>query len=188
MVEVTWLPPQELNGETVWYEIHWQTESSVYGVRQKGERTVLDDKNNTSNRNIKFKIADLYNLAPNQTYLIWVRAYSENNVTFSDSDSVQIRTYPEPNDIILLNNTAHSLDISWKMSSHIEHCMIQYSDVISNQWKDITNDSKLDTFNVLVQELKPKMKYKFRLILKYIKYPVPYIWPSDTRFIFETLG
>lgn len=197
MVSVKWLPPQILNGDTVSYEIHYQTESKVSGVRQKGEQTVTDDLSWSSPGDLlheqqqKYRICDLLNLSPNQTYLIWVRAYSENNETFTDSDKILIQTYPEPNDILLKNSSASGLEITWTWSPHIQNCVVQYTDVISNQWRDITASNDV-TANIIIHlsmnDLKPKMKYRFRLALQYAEYDEVYVWPPDTRFVFETLG
>lgn len=190
MVSIKWQPPQILNGDTVSYEIHYQTESKVSGVRQKGEQTMPDDL--SWSPDVKYKICDLLNLSSNQTYLIWVRVYSENNETFTDSDKILIQTYPEPNDILLKNSSASNLNITWTWSVHIQNCVVQYTDVISNQWRDIvSSNAPYSPDNILdlsINDLKPKMKYRFRLALKYAKYNKVYVWPPDTRFVFETLG
>lgn len=190
MVEVKWLPPIELNGESVLYEIHWRTEGTIHGVRQKGEQTVFRDKDSSNSLNNipKYKVTTLSKLSPNQGYKLWVRAYSENNESFSDSDSISIKTYPEPNDIILLNNSAKSLHVNWKLPTDVKNYVIQYKKTLSNTWRDITNNTNDGFINVFVHDLLPKMKYMFRLNLKYRDYPEWFVWPKDTRFVFETKG
>lgn len=66
-VEVQWLPPQEFNDESVWYEVHWCTEGMVAGVRQKTDEDIM---NTASLKNVHR--ANLKNLLPGQTYRIWV--------------------------------------------------------------------------------------------------------------------
>lgn len=190
MVEVKWLPPEELNGESVLYEIHWRTEGTINGVRQKGEQVVFRDKEslNSLNKIPKYKVKILSKLSQNQTYLLWVRAYSENNKTYSDSDSISVKTYPEPNDIVLMNSTANTLTVHWKITPDIKRYIIQFTNAAINRWRDITNDTQDGILKATVKYLSPKTNYMFRLNLKYMDYPEWYIWPQDTRFTFETLG
>lgn len=186
MVEVKWLPPKELNGESVLYEIHWRTESPVHGIWQKGEQIVFRDKESTNLNQIpKFRIRTLSDLMPNLSYIIWVRAYSENNQTYSDSENINVKTYPEPEDLILLNKTAKSLHVNWRYPSEVKNYVIQYKKILSNTWKEITNVSQDGFF---VSNLLPKMKYLFRLNLKYQDYPEWFVWPKNKGYVFETQG
>lgn len=50
---------------------------------------------------------------------IQVRANSQNSKTYSDSDGVVIKTYPEPNNITLLHATPYALNISWIPSKNV---------------------------------------------------------------------
>lgn len=45
-----------------------------------------------------------------------------------------------------------------------------------------------DNHTYLVENLKPKTQYTFELSLYYPSSEDPYIWPSDGRFTYETLG
>lgn len=189
MVEVKWLPPQELNGESVLYEVHWLTEG-IDGVRQKGEQIVSRDKDtmNSLNKIPKYKVKVLTKLTPNQVYTLWVRAHSENNETHSDSNTISVRTYPEPNDFVLLNSSSTTLAISWKLMPDVKQYLIQYSLVNYNEWKTISNGTKEETLVINVRSLSPKMKYKFQMKLKYLDYTDWFVWPQDQRYVFETLG
>lgn len=165
------------------YEIHWQTEAADSGIRQKGEQTVPDQ----SGENLK---AYLQKLTPNETYSVWVRAYSETNDTSSDSVNVQIRTFPEPNNITLVLKTAYTLELEWEISPFVERYVVQYCMLTSHEWLEVTK-TVVKEHQVLVmnvEHLKPKTSYKFRFILQYPRYDEDYIWPTDARFVFETEG
>ncbi|XP_066156235.1 proto-oncogene tyrosine-protein kinase ROS isoform X1 [Euwallacea fornicatus] len=185
---VNWLPPEQLNGEIVHYEIHWLTEGSLTGVRQKGEQSVSDVK--TIDHDSQTLTTLLPKLSPNETYTVWIRAYSETNETSSDSDRVQITTYPEPAVFELVNKTSQTLYLSWEITSHIQEYKVEYAPITStNKWKPVAAGEERDSFVAIVAEnLKPKTQYKFRLSLLYEQYPEWYVWPSDSRFTFETLG
>ncbi|XP_025828950.1 proto-oncogene tyrosine-protein kinase ROS isoform X3 [Agrilus planipennis] len=188
MAEIVWAPPEKLNGEFVSYEIHWQTEST-HGIRQKGEQEVKNLQKHVANDTLF--TSTLSKLAPNETYSIWIRAKSQTNESFNDSDSIIVKTFPEPSEISLLNATATTLQIIWKPYTYAEKVDIQYSLLASNVWKDISEDrveyDGNDTI-IIVDDLKPKTQYKFRMKLLYPLYSEPHYWPHDVRFIFETLG
>jgi proto-oncogene tyrosine-protein kinase ROS len=185
MAKVSWSPPQELNGATVHYEIYWQTERTLSGVRQKEQPNVEQQQSNST----QFLTTVLNKLSPNETYTIWVRAYSENNETSSDSEKVQINTYPEPSDLVLVNKTAYVLVLAWEAHNHIGLYSVQFSPITSHEWENVTVDNRTGESVIVVKEnLKPKTQYKFRLVLFYKNYSEEYVWPQDSRFIYETLG
>lgn len=184
-IEVEWLRPKELNGRTVSYLIDWETEVIDFGIRQTGEQKVFE------NSEINYK-AVLNNLSPNVTYSIWVRACSETNESCSDSKKLHITTFPEPENITLISKTAYSLKVQWIMVSHIENYTMQYSEIRNfENWIDIERPfivKNQENITAEINNLQPKTQYKFRLSLWYPKYQQEYIWPSETRFIFETKG
>lgn len=184
LARVNWLPPEELNGLVVYYEIHWQSEGSLSGVRQKGEQPVSDTR---SENNTMFATL-LHKLSPNETYIVWVRAYSETNESSSDSEKVQITTYPEPASFILTNRTAYSMKLSWKIIEHINNFSVEYTPITSNFWSPVDTIEEKNKIQISIEDLNPKMQYKFRLVLFYENDTELYVWPSDARFTFETLG
>ncbi|XP_030754698.1 proto-oncogene tyrosine-protein kinase ROS-like isoform X3 [Sitophilus oryzae] len=188
LVQVNWSPPSQLNGDVIRYEIHWLTEGSLTGVRQKGEQPVSDLRFVDKKMDVLTTL--LQKLSPNETYTVWIRAYSETNETSSDSDRVQITTYPEPSEFELTNRTSQSLFLMWEVTPHIYKYSIQYAPITStNTWIGVKQtDQNDDLVEIAVEDLKPKNQYKFRLALLYDKYPEWYVWPSDSRFTFETLG
>ncbi|XP_044756024.1 proto-oncogene tyrosine-protein kinase ROS isoform X2 [Coccinella septempunctata] len=187
LAEVTWKPPLKLNGETVFYEVHWQTEGTRSGVRKKEEQPVQEHQT-TENTQKTFK-SFLHKLSPNETYTVWIRAYCENNATSTDSEKVKIVTYPEPSGINLLNKTSQTMSLSWNNSQHVQSAKIQYSTPISDHWLNATLlEQKKDVLYFHVKDLQPKSFYRFRLSLIYEKYKTEFVWPLDSKFTFETLG
>lgn len=181
LAKVSWLPPQQLNGIIVHYEIHWQTEGTLSGIRQKGEQPVPSNNLTTL----------IHKLSPNETYTIWVRAYSESNETSTDSERIEITTFSEPSNLILLNKTANSLKLNWIIAPYIVKYSVEYSAITSNHWRvieDLEFNGNESSVTVNVYNLLPKSQYKFRIKLLYEKYPELYIWPTDSRFTYETLG
>ncbi|KAI4460354.1 tyrosine-protein kinase receptor [Holotrichia oblita] len=188
LLKVSWLPPEEFNGDTIYYEIHWQTESTTSGIRQKSDQTVME--NNMSFEAKPFS-AYLTRVSPNETYLVWVRAYSRTNVTFTDSASEKITTFPEPDNITIANYSAYLLRLEWKTSNYISNYTLQYTLLTSNDWKNVLDYQIIIDGGLITAEignLKPKTQYKFRFLLTYPKYDRLYIWPKDSRFTFETSG
>lgn len=188
LLKVSWLPPEEFNGDTVYYEIHWQTESTTSGIRQKSDQTVME--NNLSLESKPFS-AYLTRISPNETYLVWVRAYSRTNTTFTDSASEKITTFPEPDNITIANYSAYLLRLEWKISDYISNYTLQYTLLTSNDWKNVSDYQIIigdDVITAEIENLKPKTQYKFRFLLTYPKYDRLYTWPKDSRFTFETLG
>lgn len=188
LIKVKWMEPEEIDGKFVYYQIHWQTEGTSTGVRHKSEQPLLNYEKNVQNF-----YSDFVNfLSPNKTYDIWVRAFSQTNHTHTDSKIVKgIRTYPEPDNITLLNNTAYALYLQWKLPTNVDKYTVQYALLTSNDWKNISEDSITIDDNlakIMLNNLKPKTQYKFRLVLKYPNWNGEYAWPRIFQFTFETLG
>lgn len=47
-------------------------------------------------------------------------------------------------------------------------------------------DNTKDTYTI--ENLEPKTRYRFSILLYFSKRDTPYNWPPDSRFVFETLG
>lgn len=79
------------------------------------------------------------------------------------------------------------------MISHVENYTMQFCEMRRfENWIDIKDEfiteEKETTVIAEITGLNPKTQYKFRLNLWYPKYAQEYVWPSETRFIFETEG
>lgn len=64
---------------------------------------------------------------------------------------------------------------------------IQYREAGSANWNNLLKETE-DTNIYFVDHLLPKTYYIFRLSLIYPQSSVPYIWPLDERFAYESLG
>ncbi|GLH07146.1 Protein sevenless [Gryllus bimaculatus] len=123
--------------------------------------------------------------APSPPRDVQVRAYSQSSGKFSESEPQGVRTFPEPDDIILINKTAYMISVSWTPLPDIalNGFEVQCVELSSRKTFGVTNNTQMSYsfFN-----LQPKHQYSFHLLLFYPLASEPYLWPSDERFIFET--
>ncbi|XP_058444154.1 protein sevenless isoform X2 [Malaya genurostris] len=181
---VHWSPPLIKNSDRVWYEIHWQTEYIHDGSKNRQQQLVTDFNETSNNLSI-----NLTKLQPNQAYAIWIMAYS-TEATFSESDHVNIVTFPEPEDIHLVTISSDELGVSWKPHRNITTYKLQYSAVGSKTWTTVfetgVNSTAPEKGLFQVTGLQPKTQYRFIVLLFYPNRKNPYVWPPDARFIYET--
>lgn len=66
---------------------------------------------------------------------------------------------------------------------------LQASNLDYIQWEQVPLiHSTVTHDHFLLDHLKPKTRYAFRLKIIFTEVAMPYIWPTDNRFAFETLG
>lgn len=179
---VTWAPPLEFNGNDVWYEVHWQTKHAINGVTNRQQ--LLVNKSNTLTVTIG-------KLLPKQLYKVWVRAYT-TNTSFSESDALEIETFPEPNNLTLANATSGRFVIHWSPYKDAFNCAVSYKQFNndSTEWREIYNcnapdKSTINGSNIIVSDLQPKTQYLFVVTLTFSRMEQTYEW--DRKFVFETL-
>lgn len=187
--KITWSPPKEINGDSIYFEVHWLTESTIDGVRQKGEQTIQD----TDRTNESLYSTSLNKLIPNEMYSIWIRAYTIGSINYSESDIISIHTFPEPEDVVLVNVSAYTIDLHWNLYKCVKNWSLQLATIGSNLWSSIENeaivvDQNKGYVNIMLTNLDPKTQYKIRAVLEYPNYPEDYVWPTHTRYTYETLG
>lgn len=186
-IRVRWFAPEAFNSPGISYEIHWQQENMVEHIRNKQQRTLppQDVSNITDDL-----ISTIIKVSPNQSYSIFVRAFSKNQ-TYSESDSVMVLSYHEPPPIRLYSRTSTSMIVKWNKPENIVSSNIQFSKVDSNE---TFNVSKLDTTDeehfeyYLVDSLEPKTKYNFSILLGYMNSNRTYLWAPGEKIEFETFG
>uniref|UniRef100_A0A1B0CKJ2 Fibronectin type-III domain-containing protein n=1 Tax=Lutzomyia longipalpis TaxID=7200 RepID=A0A1B0CKJ2_LUTLO len=181
-VNVTWHKPKEINSNEIWYEIHWQTENPITGIRNRQQQVVYTTHHS------------LTKLIPKQSYIIWVRAYSTSDM-FSESEIVGVETFQEPDNITLLMITSTSLTLTWQPHKNVSrfqlgHVVLSNPSIAPFVVYDSKHPEEFVPFNgtFKVTNLEPKTTYKFYVLLYYPKRDYPYSWPLDSRSVFETLG
>uniref|UniRef100_A0A182SVI8 Tyrosine-protein kinase receptor n=1 Tax=Anopheles maculatus TaxID=74869 RepID=A0A182SVI8_9DIPT len=178
---VSWTPSRQKNSHHVWYEI-WRAEPGERKNRQ--QQLVTDYKMDDT-----FMTAEIGRLQPNQTYIVWVRAYS-NFHAYSDSDKFQIQTFPEPGDIQLLSLNSTGIRLRWIPPPNCQK--IQYNIAGQNSWTMMYDSLMLTpvwhNYHYEVNDLLPKTRYQFTVLLYYPYRDEPYLWPRDRDIIFETMA
>lgn len=189
LIEVAWLPPTEFNDQGVAYEVHWKTEGIISGMRQSGELVagIMDLWGTPKNQTRKIQVRKLM---PGQLYQVWVRAYSQNSDFFMDSNPVEVDTYPFPCNITLAQATPYSLEVFWTPPKDTaKESNLQFYDFNFGAWQNVTRSIEdLSFTRYFVDDLTPKTLYLFRMHIIYQNSPMPYIWPMDGRYSFETQG
>lgn len=185
---VTWAPPMEFNGNDVWYEVHWQTKHAINGVKNRQQLFVNESSSLGSENNDLF--VTINGLLPKQPYNVWVRAYT-TNTSFSESQPLEIETFPAPENITMTNATSHSFVIHWPLYTHAIDCVLYYKqwNNASDPYKKVVQCSTASAglTEFLVEYLEPKTQYVFVVMLEFprMKLGSLYEWG---QFKFETLA
>ncbi|XP_066586207.1 proto-oncogene tyrosine-protein kinase ROS [Prorops nasuta] len=187
LAAVYWYPPKILNAAAVNYEVHWRSVKLVNGVRQKGEQLVKDAEKTFDGR----FFTTLTPLLPDQEYLVFVRAHpTHSSEIYSESPGQILKMYPGPNNLTLTSVTVDSFNVSWIPTKNLTiNFILEYEDVALEKWQ-VANESIIEKDKVIyvIKGLQPKTLYKFRLLLKYPLYEKYFVWPTDARFTYQTLG
>ncbi|XP_052873398.1 protein sevenless [Anopheles cruzii] len=193
---VRWMAPIYLNNDRVWYEIYWQTETGEHKNRQQQRVTEY----NKVDRGLL--AMNLTRLQPSQLYRVWIRAHSTLNA-FSESESVDIRTFPEPSDIELMAINSTGLRLHWQAPANCIRFQLQYGIVGQSRWTTMfdSGPEPLDGRRHYSPEtigtryelaaLLPKTRYRFVARIYYPDRVAPYLWPredSTLSFVYETLA
>lgn len=187
LAAVYWMPPKLLNSAVVHYEVHWRSILLQNGVRQKGEQLIKEPEVTADGR----FFTTLQPFLPGHDYLVYVRVYPANfNDFYNESLSQIIRMYSEPNNLTLTDVGVDSMNISWIPSVNLtDDYRLEYKDVAMEKWEIAQLfEMKKNQIMYRIENLQPKTLYKFRLKLKYPIYEKDFVWPSDGRFTFQTLG
>lgn len=187
LMAVYWTPPKVLNSAAVIYEVHWRSTRLINGVRQKGERLIKDTERMADSR----FFTTLQPLLPGEEYAVYVRVYPVHfNEFHNESFNRSVQMYPEPNNLTLSGASMNSLNISWVPSQNLTiGYILEYKDVALEEWQNTTKvNTKKDRMTYCIEGLQPRTLYKFRLVLRYPVYKKNFIWPTDGRFTFQTLG
>jgi hypothetical protein len=178
---INWIPPQIWNADFLHYKVFWRLTKAVNDMKPTSEKSIKDGEVS----------ALLESLLPGQEYFVYVKAYPENFTNiYSKSEEKLLKMYPEPNNLILSGVTPESLNISWSpMNDLLVDYVLEFSMNGAENWETVSQ-YVLENNRLIFQiaNLKSKEYYKFKLILRYRNYTKDFIWPSDDRFTFQTLG
>lgn len=187
---IQWMPSKTVHSDMIWYEVHWQTENIVNGVKNRKQQIVPNTSAIYDNE-ISYISRNLTNLLPNQIYSVWVKAYTSND-TFSESSIVKIQTFPEPENITVLTKTSTTIEIEWNPPKNISKYIIQYTSAMNKNVTIVFNSETtgLSTLpeKYIVENLHPKTVYIFSILIYYPRRDSPYFWPPNERFTYETLA
>ncbi|XP_078041242.1 receptor protein-tyrosine kinase sevenless isoform X3 [Augochlora pura] len=187
---VYWMPPKILNAEAVRYEVHWRLVRLINGARQKGEQLIKSPESTADGR--FFTMLEPW--LPGQEYLVFVRAYPVHlglsPDVYSQSPNEEVKMFPEPNNLTLIDVSVNSMNVSWSPTVNLTvKYTLEYKDVAVEHWQ-VANNSNMEKDKVIyfIDKLQPRTLYKFRLLLKYPSYKKDFVWPTDGKFTFQTLG
>ncbi|XP_025267247.1 protein sevenless-like [Camponotus floridanus] len=180
---VHWMPPKQLNCVSVNYEVHWKL---VNDKQHKSKQFINMPKRMADDR--FFTKINL--LLPIQNYLIYVRVYPTNfSDLYNESLTKIVHISSEPNNITLSGVDINSMNISWISNINLTIIFtLEYKDIAAEKWQTM-NSFKMNYKDKVIYYLKNLQSgtlYKFRLILRFLKYEETFIWPADERFIFST--
>lgn len=186
LVRVYWMSPEVLNCAAVYYEVHWKLNSRVNEVRQRGEHLIKKPELKDGRYFTMLK-----SLLPGQAYLISVHVYPINfSDLYNETHTETIRMYSEPNNLTVSGVNVNNMNISWIPSVNLTtRYALQYKDVAVDIWQIADSfESNQSYITYHIRNLQPRTLYVFCLILTYPAYEEKFIWPSDGRFTFQTLG
>ncbi|KMQ86680.1 proto-oncogene tyrosine-protein kinase ros, partial [Lasius niger] len=195
LAAVYWMPPKKLNCVAVKYEVHWM--QFLNSTQKKPfllyKYTKIIDKPEHTLDGKFFTI--IQSLLPKQKYEIYVSVYPTNFRNFFTESLPKTVYISEPNDLILNGVSTNGMNISWIPSANLTihtglHYILEYKDDAMREWQIANNTKKNnDKVSYYIDNLLPRTKYKFRLILRYLEYIKDFIWtPDGKKFTFETLA
>ncbi|KAJ0183261.1 hypothetical protein K1T71_001237 [Dendrolimus kikuchii] len=165
----------------LWYEVHWRTDDSLSAPPKYKEYNTFEV---TEGGN-----ANLTKLSAGTAYTVWVRARSKHSTVYADSPPLRLRTYPTPAPLLLRNATPSQLYVFWPTpTSYLLHqSNVEYSEASTPnaKWESCSRHG-VDEW--VATSLRPRVRYRFRLKIRYIPTAPPYFWPHEDQFVFETLG
>lgn len=178
---IDWVPPMFWNAEYVRYKVFWRSTTLMDDVLLEGEKMVRDGDVSTH----------LESLTPGQEYFVFVRVYPENFTdVYSQSEETTLVMYSEPNNLTMLGATSDAMNVSWvPMTDLILNHSLQYTRNNIERWETASEFTRIKNRLIyMIRNLNSKEYYRFRLVLRYRNYSENFVWPSDGRFTFQTLG
>ncbi|EDV44512.2 uncharacterized protein Dana_GF20397 [Drosophila ananassae] len=172
-LEVSWLPPEQLRSDSVYYMLYWQQEPE-------------DETSGQDLKEQRLEVAGSHRLAalkPGSGYRLWVQAHA-TPAKANSSGRVHVRTFSELPELQLLELGPYSITLTWAgtpdplSSLHLE-CRSLGEQLRRNVAGNHTR--------MVVEPLQPRTHYQCRLLLGYATTlgSSPYHGPIEE---YETLG
>ncbi|XP_017076993.1 protein sevenless [Drosophila eugracilis] len=176
-LEVSWLPPEHLRSESVYYTLHWQQELDG----EEGQ-----DRNEWEPRERRLEAAGVHRLTgikPGSGYRLWVLAHATPTKSNS-SAMVHVRSFTELPELQLLELGPYSLSLTWAgtpdpLGSLQLECRSPGEQLRRNV---AGNHTKM-----VLEPLQPRTRYQCRLLLGYAANPGAPLY-HGTAEVYETLG
>ncbi|XP_017045801.1 protein sevenless [Drosophila ficusphila] len=177
-LEVSWLPPEQLRSEGVYYTLHWQRESD--GEQEEG----VQREQQPQERRIEAAGSHrLTGVKPGSGYLLWVRAHATPTKSNS-SGRVHVRSFAELPELQLLELGPYSLSLTWAgtpdpLGSLQLECRSPGEQLRRNVAGNHTR--------MVLEPLQPRTRYQCRLLLGYAATPGAPLYHGAAE-VYETLG
>ncbi|KAH8364997.1 hypothetical protein KR200_011076 [Drosophila serrata] len=158
-LEVSWLPPDRLRSESVYYTLHWQRE-------QEGEEEQDLDEEKDTVQSLRLEKAGSHRLAgikPGTGYRLWVQAHATPTKTNS-TGRLHVRSFAELPELQLLELGPYSLSLTWPgtpdpLASLLLECRSPSEQLRRNV---VGNHTRM-----VLEPLQPRTRYQCRLLLGY---------------------
>ncbi|XP_044317007.1 protein sevenless [Drosophila rhopaloa] len=176
-LEATWLPPEQLRSESVYYTLHWQRE-------QDGEED--EEGADQEEQERRLEVAGSHRLAgirPGSGYRLWVQAHATSTKS-NASGRVHVRSFAELPELQLLELGPYSLSLTWAgtpdpLGSLQLECRSPGEQLRRNVAGNHTR--------MVLEPLQPRTRYQCRLLLGYAATPGAPLY-HGTAEVYETLG
>ncbi|XP_017036202.1 protein sevenless isoform X1 [Drosophila kikkawai] len=175
-LEVSWLPPERLRSESVYYTLHWQREGEE-------EEEDLEKDQVQSRRLEKAGSHRLAGIRPGTGYRLWVQAHATPTKT-NTTGRLHVRSFAQLPDLQLLEVGPYSLSLTWPgtpdpLASLLLECRSPSEQLRRNV---VGNYSRM-----VLEPLQPRTRYQCRLLLGYAATQGAPLYPSS-MVNYETLG
>ncbi|KAH8368076.1 hypothetical protein KR084_006459 [Drosophila pseudotakahashii] len=174
-LEVSWLPPEQLRSESVYYTLHWQRDE---------DRD--DDDGGEEEKERRIEMAGSHRLAgirPGSGYRLWVLAHATPTKSNS-SGRLHVRSFAELPELQLLELGPYSLSLTWAgtpdpLGSLQLECRSPGEQLRRNVAGNHTR--------MVLEPLQPRTRYQCRLLLGYAATAGGPLYQGQAE-IYETLG
>ncbi|KAH8245467.1 hypothetical protein KR032_010525 [Drosophila birchii] len=180
-LEVSWLPPERLRSENVYYTLHWHRERE--GEEEQQQQQEEEGEQVQSLRLEKAGSHRLAGIRPGTGYRLWVQAHATPTKTNS-TGRLDVRSFAELPELQLLELGPYSLSLTWPgtpdpLASLLLECRSPSEQLRRNV---VGNHTRM-----VLEPLQPRTRYQCRLLLGYAATQGAPLYASSV-VNYETLG